>query len=239
MLSLFLAEIPLTCELCFPETEKLFRGFLRDISSDIIPVSVPDRMVETYLHECSSVVYSAADEYHLLHLVTSNALLTYNRCVFHGTAFFWHEKAWIFTAPSGIGKTTQFRLWRKLYRDEVRIINGDKPILEFREDHTIIIHPSPWMGKEHWGSMLKAPLGGIIYLEQGKENKIERMEPQDAVLPIYKQFLFLPEKEESIHAVCHMEDTLLSHISVWKLINKGDLESAQLTHDVLLKYLEG
>ena len=48
----------------------------------------------------------------------------------------------------------------------------------------------------------------------------------------------LPEKEEYIHAVCRMEDTLLRNIPVWKLINKGDMASAQLTHDVLLKYME-
>lgn len=238
MLSLSLAEIPLTCELRFPDTANYFKIFLSEVPSQDNPVSVPDRLVETYLHECPSVAYSAADEYHLLHLVASNMLLAYNRCVFHGTAFLWHEKAWIFSAPSGTGKTTQFRRWRKLYHDEVKIINGDKPILEFKEDHTIMVHPSPWKGKERWGSMLKAPLGGIIYLKQGKENKIECMAPQDAVIPLYKQFLFLPEKEEYIHAVCRMEDTLLRNIPVWKLINKGDLESAQLTHDVLLKYME-
>ena len=222
----------------FSETEYYFKSFKSEIGIVSDSISVSEKLFAKLKEENNLSDIQAGDEYHLLHLATSNALLAYNRCVFHGTAFFWHEKAWIFTAPSGIGKTTQFRLWKKLYRDEVKIINGDKPILEFREDHTIIVHPSPWMGKERWGSMLKAPLGGIIYLEQGKENKIERMVPHDAVIPLYKQFLFLPEKEEHIHAVCSMEDTLLRNIPVWKLINKGDLESAQLTHDVLLKYLE-
>lgn len=110
--------------------------------------------------------------------------------------------------------------------------------MEFKEDHTIVVHPSPWKGKERWGSMLKASLGGIIYLEQGKKNKIERMKQEDAVIPLYKQFLFLPEKEEYIHAVCSMEEGLLKSVPVWKLVNKGDLESAQLTHDTLLKWME-
>lgn len=86
--------------------------------------------------------------------------------------------------------------------------------------------------------MQKAPLGGIIYLEQGKENKITRMKPQEAVIPIYKQFLFLPVTGEAIHAVCQLENVLLRNIPVWKLVNLGDAASAQLTHDVLLKYLE-
>ena len=193
-INLCLADLKLACTLRFPNTVKYFKDYLSQSSAVVAAVSVPDKLVTTYQKEHSSVVLTATDEYFLLHLPVSTSLLSFRRGLFHGTAFFWHEKAWIFTAPSGIGKTTQFRLWRKLYKDEVKIINGDKPILEYRKDHTIIVHPSPWMGKERWGSMLKAPLGGIIYLEQGKENKIERMEPQDAVLPIYKQFLFLPEK---------------------------------------------
>ena len=238
MLSLSLAEIPLTCELRFPDTASYFKNFRSGIPSQDSPVSVPDKLVETYLHECSSVAFAAADEYHLLHLVVSNALLPYRRCIFHGTAFLWQGRAWLFSAPSGTGKTTQFRQWRKLYREEVRILNGDKPILEYTDDGQIMVHPSPWKGKERWGGMQKAPLGGIIYLEQGKENKITRMKSQEAVIPIYKQFLFLPETGEAIHAVCQLEDVLLRNIPVWKLVNLGDAASARLTHDVLLKYLE-
>ena len=238
MLSLSLAEIPLTCELRFPETASYFKKFLSEVPSQDSPVSVPDKLVETYLHECSSVAFAAADEYHLLHLVVSNALLPYRRCLFHGTAFLWQGRAWLFSAPSGTGKTTQFRRWRSLYRDEVSILNGDKPILEFTDCGQIMVHPSPWKGKERWGGMQKAPLGGIIYLEQGKENKITRMKPQEAVIPIYKQFLFLPETGDAIHAVCQLEDALLRNIPVWKLVNLGDAASARLTHDVLLKYLE-
>ena len=227
-------------EICpvFSSTESLFSQAYLHHSSVVDTICVSQKLFSLLKEENHLLSVTANDEYHLLHFVASNALLAYNRCVFHGTAFLWHGKAWLFSAPSGTGKTTQFRRWRKLYRDEVKIINGDKPILEFKEDHTIVVHPSPWKGKERWGSMLKAPLGGIIYLEQGKENKIERMAPQDAVIPLYKQFSFLPEKEEYIHAVCRMEDTLLRNIPVWKLINKGDLESAQLTHDTLLKWLE-
>jgi len=233
-----LADISLSCLLRHPDAASFFKLFINPSLIPDIEVSVPDRLATIYQKENSSVTFTAADEYFLLHLPVSTALLEFARVLFHGTAFLWHEKAWIFSAPSGTGKTTQFRRWRKLFNDEVKIINGDKPILEFQEDNTIMVHPSPWKGKERWGSMIKAPLGGIIYLEQGKENTIERMSFEDAVIPLYKQFLFLPEKVELIHNVCQMEEVLLRNIPVWKLINRGDMDSAQLTHDTLLKYLE-
>lgn len=219
------------------------KSFFYHYHANIEPVNcsnifVTDKLFDGLKAEIGLAKLTANDEFHLLHFKVSNVLLSYRRSIFHGTAFFWHHKAWIFTAPSGVGKSTQYKNWKKLFKTEVRIINGDKPVLEFKEDNSIIVHPSPWMGKERWGSMLKAPLGGIIYLEQGKENKIERMKLRDAVKPIYKQFLYLPEKEEHVHAVCRLEESLLQNIPIWKLTNKGDLDSAQLTHDTLLKWLE-
>ncbi|KAB5607392.1 hypothetical protein [Bifidobacterium jacchi] len=52
-----------------------------------------------------------------------------HRVVFHGATISFAGRAWLFTAPSGTGKTTHIRLWREVYGDRVGIINGDKPIL--------------------------------------------------------------------------------------------------------------
>lgn len=39
-----------------------------------------------------------------------DALLPYGRILFHGAAILWRGRAWIFTANSGTGKTTQYML---------------------------------------------------------------------------------------------------------------------------------
>lgn len=238
--TLNIAGIPLRFSTRFNVSNRWIGPFIiEDKPVNGIPIIVPEAVYKAYCAENNLNEITVDEEFFLLHLGVSEVLLAYGRCLFHGVAFIWHGKAFLLTAPSGTGKSTQFRNWKLLYRKDVQIINGDKPVLEFRKDKAIIVHPSPWNGKEDFHGYRSAPLGGIIYLQQGKENKIERMNAQNAVLPIYKQFLFLPEKEEYIHAVCRMEDTLLQNVPVWKLINKGDLKSAQLTHDVLLKYLEG
>lgn len=236
--NLCLAGLPISCGVRKTDTISFLKGYQCHVSITMAAASVSDDLIAAYHQNDSSVALTAADEFHLLHLVVSNALVPFQRCVFHGTAFLWRDKAWLFSAPSGTGKTTQFRQWRRLYRDEVSIINGDKPVLQFCDDGTIMVHPSPWRGKERMGSNLTAPLGGIIYLQQGKENVIERMNTHDAALPIYRQFLFLPEKGETIHQVCQMEDRLLRIVPLWKLVNKGDAQSAKLTHDTLVKWLD-
>lgn len=47
----------------------------------------------------------------------------------HGAVVEFSGRAYMFTAPSGTGKSTHVRLWRKHLGDAVRIINGDKPLV--------------------------------------------------------------------------------------------------------------
>lgn len=53
----------------------------------------------------------------------------YHRFLMHGVVVSWKDTGYMFTAPSGTGKSTHAALWKKYLGDEVEIINGDKPIL--------------------------------------------------------------------------------------------------------------
>ena len=181
--------------------------------------------------------YSA--EYNVLAGLISGRLHPYGRAVFHGVSFLWNNKAWILTAPSGTGKTTQYFHWKELYGDRVRILNGDKPVLQVLDHGTVLVHPSPWNGKEKLGCMETAELGGIIYLRQGKQNLIERMPPEQAVRPILFQFITFLKDAEQVHALCRIEETILRNIPVWSMTNTGDRASAVLLHDTLELYLRG
>ena len=182
----------------------------------LYPDDPPDAYVE-YMELCSRV---------------SDALLPYARVVFHGVAFLWHGRAWIFTAPSGTGKTTQYIRWKQRYGDEIGMMNGDKPILEFR-DREIWVHPSPWMGKESMGRQVSAPLGGIVLLEQSGENRLCRLTPQAAAGELFVQFLFSRATAEDVQMVSRMEEQLLTQVPVWRFLNRGDDFSAQICHDGL------
>lgn len=173
-------------------------------------------------------------EYSLLFENIANPILRYSRFFFHGAAFLWNEKVFLFTGKSGVGKTTMLRNWLQLYPDEIEIINGDKPVIEQSGDD-FIAHPSPWTGKEGWNGKKKGKLAGIICLEQGKTNHIFRLSKGNAVFPIFLQFLYNPTDEESVDLVCGYEQNLLDSIPVWKFINDGTPAAAELSYKVLKK----
>lgn len=65
----------------------------------------------------------------------------------HGAVVAWKDQGYLFTAPSGTGKSTHLALWKKYLGDQAEVINGDKPFLKVMEDE-VWVYGTPWAGKE-------------------------------------------------------------------------------------------
>ena len=182
-------------------------------------------------------VSDVALEYKLLLAPTARQLLRERACIFHSVAFIWRGLAWLLSATSGVGKTTQFRRWRELYGEEVQIISGDMPILTLEADGRVQVNPSPWPGKERWYGNRSAPLGGVILLEQAAENEIICLEPQESFNRMTGRIMCRPDTEEEIRCFAELFDAILANHPVWLLRNLGDPASAQLTEETLEAYL--
>ena len=226
-----LAGIPLRLTLRQAVPDTLLAPYLSDAAA-LAAVSVSEKLIRSCRETQQEDDPDWTAEYNAAAVEISEALLPFGRCIFHGMAFLWRGKAWIFTAPSGTGKTTQYALWKLLYGDELSALNGDKPVLECRDDGTVWVHPSPWQGKENIGSMRSAPLGGIICLARG-ENRIERLDARQALAPVFSQIIVRREKAEVTDRALRITEHLLTSVPIWRLTNRGDRASARLTHDTL------
>ncbi len=215
-------------------------GFFADFKTDLpaeaaVCVSAEDcRRAAALYPEDTDPAYVEGDQ---LQYRIAGTLLRFGCAIFHGTAFVWRGKVYIFAAPSGTGKTTQYVLWKLLYGDEITLLNGDKPVLESREEG-ILVHPSPWRGKEGMQNLITAPLGGIILLRQAKENFIRKLAVKESLQPLFYQFIRDARQEDDAELICDILEQLLRSVPVWQLDNRGDRESARLAHDTLLRSQE-
>lgn len=225
-----LAGNPLRYAFRYPKTRLYFRSWLRPCGGapDIMASSEEISRAHAVMPEKNAEDYA---EFKALCGLTGQYLLRRDCCVFHAVAFLFRGQAWLLTAPSGTGKTTQFMNWRRLLPAEITMICGDMPVLE-RKDDVITVHPSPWNGKEDIGSFLSAPLGGVVLLEQGRENRVDPIPAREAIVALMRQFVADPSTEEEILTLCRILDSIL-HRPVWKLVNTGDLASTELLRETM------
>ena len=219
------------------ETKRCFYTYLRPSESDDYDVRATEseiRRVQRLLPQNAKESYA---EYRCLIGLTARELLKYDCCIFHSVSFLLHGQAFLLTGPSGVGKSTQYFNWQTVYPDEITMISGDMPVLERRLDDSVWVHSTSWNGKENIGNKLSGPAAGIVILEQGKENRIERLTARDAVLPVLEQFAVLPENEAQINALARIADQILRSIPVWKMVNKGDKDSTALLRATLSKII--
>ena len=189
------------------------------------PVIVSDERMRMTLSVLNSGVPQGFAEYRSLIGLTSEALLKHHCCRFHAVSFIYRGSAWLLSAPSGTGKTTQYLNWCASYPYEITVISGDMPVICRREDNSVTVHPSPWNGKEKYRSHLSAPLGGIILLSQSKENRISPVKPEDAIIPVFSQFIVTPQNEFQTNSLTGIIDAMLRNYPVWCLANDGSSAS--------------
>ena len=230
-----IADIALTYALRYQKTaEHLGHYIQRELLEAQEPISVKDYEFEDWKNLGNEV--NPHGEYSLLSLQTSEALFEHQRFIFHAVAFRWKDKSWLLTAAPGVGKSTQYKNLKELYPEEISIINGDRPVLQILDEGSIMVHPSPWNGKENWCGAEAAPLAGIIFLKQGNENTIKTLTAQEAAVGALSSVFHSYETEEVVKKAAKLTTALLKNTPLWLLTNKGDLESSTLLLDTLKEW---
>ena len=155
-------------------------------------------------------------------------MLEYDTILLHGSCIAVDGKAYIFTAKSGTGKSTHVSLWKKHFGEDVRIINGDKPILRFI-DGRLYAFGTPWCGKECWHTNGFVPLKAICFLERASENTIRKIEPKEAIGRIFHQLL-TPEDLSTVDALFPLLDRMLREVPCYLLGCNVSEEAAEVAY---------
>ena len=199
-----MAELPIGVAPLFPATRNFFRGYLTE-EAPLFTVGVTQADLEDERER--SALQDRAEgrpvrRYGDLYLETlallraiADRLLAYDTLLVHGAAVAAEGRAYLFTAPSGTGKTTHARLWLSQFPDAY-ILNGDKPFLRV-QGNEVLVCGNPWRGKEHYGCNECLPLGGVCLLSRSPENRITRIPFRAALGTLLKQ-THIPDGETAL-----------------------------------------
>lgn len=137
-------------------------------------------------------------------------------CMFmHCSAISYKGNAILFTAPSGTGKSTHSRLWKKHFGDDVDMINDDKPLLRII-DGKIYACGTPWDGKHHLSNNVMLPVKAIVVLSQSRENVIGKASKQELLYHILNQTI-RPENPVLMNKALAFIEKMIRAIPAYKL----------------------
>ena len=197
--SIKLAEVNILVHCLYPSTKEFCTDYLTQESPDFaVEIKPEDISLEQALSDQTSLREGQAPTtYPKAYLETlallrklADHLLDYDVLLFHGSAVAVDGRAYLFTAPSGTGKSTHTRLWRQMFGPRAVMINDDKPMLRCTPQG-ITVFGSPWDGKHRLSCNMAAPLHALCLLSRDDHNHVEPVSAPEA-FPVLLQQSYRP-----------------------------------------------
>ena len=136
----------------------------------------------------------------------------------------------VFLGPSGMGKSTQAKLWEKYLN--AKIIIGDRPGLRKIGD-TWYGFGMPWDGKDALYHQDSVPIKALVWLEQAKENQIAPMSSTQAMAVMLKQAIVPLWDDIAMNGAVKLMGELSNDIPMYHLRCLPNENAVQLTYEAI------
>ena len=158
-------------------------------------------------HETSEYVLSVEYFY--------RKLLSFDGMLLHSSVVTFDNRAYLFSANCGVGKSTHTHLWLK-YLKGTKILNDDKPAIR-KKDGKYFAYGTPFSGKDDESENTCVPIGAFVFIERSKENKIRKITPAEVVPLIYQQTTRPVFSPKHMSILFGFLDGLLSAVPAYRL----------------------
>ena len=211
------ADISIRCKVCEPFPEMLGESkgrageFLVSVAGDTVcralPMGTLDGALTRYTPadtSCSETFFTQKSfpimmdsRYMWSSVSLAQLLLPKNAFFIHSSFISVGSKAILFSAASGVGKSTQAALWEKHRSAEV--INGDKAGVLV--ENGVYACGAPFCGTSGICKNKDLPLGAIVLLHQSAKNSIRRLSGVEALQGVLRNIyldLLAPNEQNQI-----------------------------------------
>ncbi len=156
-------------------------------------------------------------------------MLEYDVLLVHGSCIAVDGIAYLFTAKSGVGKSTHTHLWERCFGDRFTYINDDKPLLAVSENG-VIAYGTPWDGKHRKSNNVSFPLKNVCFIYRKNENHIEKANSRDVFLSLLQQ-VYRPDDVALMQKVFSLMDKCISKLNFYSLGCNMDLQAALVAYN--------
>jgi hypothetical protein len=157
------------------------------------------------------------------------SLLCFDGMMLHSSAVAVDDRAYLFTAPSGTGKSTHTSQWLQLFQNRALIINDDKPALRWI-DKQLCACGTPFSGKTAQSRNVCIPVAGICILERGKTNQIKSITAKQAIPILYEQTIH-SLRAQKMEQLLAMLQSVVEAIPLYRMRCTIGVEAARTAYE--------
>lgn len=212
--------------------EKLSEKYIADFTTPDISIKVSKEEIEAERNAVDFKFGANYCEATAAYRKIGYKLPNFEAFILHGATFRYKDRGITFLASSGTGKSRHMQNWITLFGDEVEVINGDKPIIRFK-DNLPFAYGTPWCGKENLSSNTSVRLTDICFIVRGKENKTRLLSKEDITLKLLNQVV-IPKGSKNIVKTLELIDRMVKQCNVWEIKCTADISSAQVSSKAIL-----
>lgn len=158
-------------------------------------------------------------------------ILSFDGFLMHGVVADVDGKGVVFTAPSGVGKTTHTRLWKEYLGDRFTVVNGDKPLLRVI-DGIVYAYGTPWAGKERIHINGRVAVNKICFIEQSPFNECIPLDKKTGLTKLLPQ-VYRPSNAMFYLKTVDLVSCLVSQADFHKIKCNMDITAAQTAYEGL------
>lgn len=233
-----LADIVIEVDNKYDEIVKRCKDYLVDDSEETqIKIEITpeerDLVKSWYVDNEGETVDDAYAEFDYMRQKYGRKLPQFDALLLHACLVEMDGVGYAFSANSGVGKSTHAGLWKKVFKEKVRIIDGDNPILKIA-DGKVYAYGTPCCGKEGWNINTKVPLGAICFIIRSKENHVVKVPTYKALLKLMElNFSNMTERNED--ELVDLYTRLIEKVPFYEIHCNMDDEAAIVAHDEISK----
>lgn len=215
-------------------TDRLCADYALDVTEADFTVEVTDDEIMAECVENAASFPAPYLESLAIYRKIANILADDDCFLMHAAVIEYKGRAFCFSAKSGTGKTTHISLWEQAFGDDVRIINGDKPLVRRVKNNgktEFIAYGTPWCGKERKNLNTSSVLAGFCLLERSEDNYIKRA--GDEAVPFLLGQMLINKNAGYMAALLSFTGDLVKNVPIYHLGVNTDISAAMVARDGL------
>lgn len=170
---------------------------------------------------------------HFLILALSIAGVSEDVLLIHASTIAYHNKAVMFLAESGTGKSTHTRMWLENIPGTT-LLNDDAPALRISEDGTAYAYGTPWSGKTPCYKNESYPLSALVRIRRAPYNKMTRQSSIAAFGALLPSCLpTLQQHDDMLDPLCNTISKVLQTVPVYTLDCLPNPDAATVSNTTL------